>query len=50
MGQNPTALRSARSIQLPLLVPPRASQLASLEPTATEDDRQGIRTGAAKNV
>jgi adenine-specific DNA-methyltransferase len=31
MGQNPTALRSSRAMQLPLLVPPRASQLAALE-------------------
>jgi adenine-specific DNA-methyltransferase len=31
VGQNPTALRSSRAIQLPLLVPPRAAQLATLE-------------------
>ena len=31
MGQNPTALRSSRAIQLPLLVPPRAAQVAALE-------------------
>jgi len=31
VGQNPAALRSSRSIQFPLLVPPRASQLAALE-------------------
>lgn len=31
MGQNPTALRSSRAMQLPLLVPPRASQLATLD-------------------
>ena len=32
MGQNPTALRSSRATQLPLLVPPRGPQLAALEP------------------
>lgn len=31
MGQNPTALRSARVVQLPLLSPPRASELAALD-------------------
>ena len=31
MGQNPTALRSSRAMQLPLMVPSRASQLAALE-------------------
>jgi adenine-specific DNA-methyltransferase len=31
VGQNPTALRSSRAIQLPLLVPQRAPQLAELE-------------------
>ena len=31
MGQTPAALRSSRAIQLPLLVPPRAAQLAALE-------------------
>jgi len=31
VGENPTALRTSRAIQLPLLVPPRAAQLAALE-------------------
>lgn len=31
MGQNPAALRLSRSIQFPLLVPPRTSHLAALE-------------------
>ena len=31
MGQNPAAIRLSRSIQFPLLVPPRSSQLAALE-------------------
>ncbi|MGB7148110.1 MAG: Eco57I restriction-modification methylase domain-containing protein, partial [Terriglobales bacterium] len=31
MGQNPAALRSSRSIQFPLLVPTRTSQIAALE-------------------
>ena len=31
MGQHPATLRSSRAIQFPLLVPPRAGQLAALE-------------------
>jgi adenine-specific DNA-methyltransferase len=31
VGQNPTALRSSRAMQMPLLVPARTSQLAALE-------------------
>jgi hypothetical protein len=31
VGQNPATLRPSRSIQFPLLVPPRTSQLAALE-------------------
>ena len=31
VGRNPTALRFSRAMQLPLLVPPGASQLAALE-------------------
>jgi len=31
VGQNPTALRPSRAMQLPLLVPPRASRLAAPE-------------------
>ena len=31
MGQNPSPVRSSRAMQLPLMVPPRASQLSGLE-------------------